>query len=354
MKFELVPTQWFDPAAIRLPSYKVGRVNYNQGRSYVRLLEDGTLEQPFRLYTSLTTAINSCAPMEQPLLEWYCKNGMAEAKRLLKLSQHYGTLMHMEIGQYLTLNYYDFDTIQERVSAYLSENNYWQPETDNWASDLKYDIAAFIAFAQEHEVVPMGIEYVLLSQKGFGTMIDLVCKLKIKVKGFHGEVYKTGLQKGDPKETTQVQEKTAIINFKSGKHGFYRSNGIQIECERQLWEENFPDVKIDCAMNWAPKDWITAPDWSLKDWTGEIDQKEVDAVLALAEIRYASKAINKKYLDIQGQAFSTRPVSDCIKKQTAEEYCQKKYTDLMGPVAIAEHDPEVNATIVQDENALNV
>lgn len=330
MNFELVPTEWFDPAAIRLPAYKVGRVNYGNGRSYIRLNEDDTLENPFRLYTSLTTAISSCAPMEQPLLEWYCKWGLAEAKRLLKLSQHYGTLMHREIGSYSILNYYDFDTIQERVSAYLSTNNYWQPETDQWADDLKYDVAAYIAFAQEHEVIPMGIEYVLLSQKGFGTMIDLVCKMKIKEKGFWGEVYKSGERKGEPKETTKVVEKTAIINFKSGKHGFYRSNGIQIECERQLWEENFPDVKIDCAMNWAPKEWRTYPDWTLKDWTGEIEQAEVDAMLTLAEIRYASKAINKKYMRIEGQAFSTRPVNDCIKQQTAEEYCYNKYSDLMG------------------------
>ena len=120
MKFELVPTEWFDPSAIRLPSYKVGRVNYGNGRSYIRLNEDGTLESPFRLYTSLTTAINSCAPIERPLLEWYCKWGLAEAERLLKLKQHYGTFMHQELGYYLTMNYYDFDTIQERVSAYLA------------------------------------------------------------------------------------------------------------------------------------------------------------------------------------------------------------------------------------------
>lgn len=353
MKFELVPTEWFDADAIRLPSYKVGRINYGNGRSYIRLNEDGALEQPFRLYTSLTTAINSCAPMEQPLLEWYCKWGLAEAKRLLKLSQNYGTLMHQEIGFYLTMNYYDFDTIQERVSAYLSKHNYWQPETDSWAEDLKYDIMAFIAFAQEHEVKPLGIEYVLLSEKGFGTLIDLVCKMKIKEKGFWGEVYKSGERKGEPKETAKVIEITAIINFKSGKHGFYRSNGIQIECERQLWEENFPDVKIDAAMNWAPKEWRTAPDWSLKDWTGEIEQAEVDAMLTLAEIRYASKAVNKKYMRIEGQAFSTRPVNDCIKNQTAEEYCYNKYTDLMASpepmVMIASGDKMGNVLIEKGE-----
>jgi hypothetical protein len=347
MTYENVSTQWFNPDAIRLPNYKVGRVNYGVGRSYIRINEDGTLEQPFRLYTSLTTAISTCAPMEQSLLEWHCKLGLVEAKRYTKLRQHYGTLMHSEIGTYLTLNYYDFDTVQERVSAYLSEHNYWQPETDGWADELKYDVAAFIAFAQEHAIEPLGIEYVLLSDRGFGTLIDLVCRLKMPVKGFHGEVYKSGDRKGQPKETTELLDKVAIINFKSGKHGFYRTNGIQIECEKQLWEENFPDIKIDCAMNWAPKEWIVTPDWSLKDWTGDIDPGEIDAILQLAQIRYASKAINKKYIDIQGQAFSTRPVAECVKTQTVEEYCVAKYTDLMANVAIAHHDASINATIIE-------
>lgn len=347
MTFETVNTEWFDPLAIRLPNYKVGRVNYGEGRSYIRINEDGTLERPFRLYTSLTTAISSCAPMEASLLEWHCKLGIVESKRYTKMRAHYGTLMHLEIGSYLTLNYYDFDTIQERVSAYLSEKNYWQPETDGWADDLKYDVAAFIAFAQEYEIQPLGVEYVLLSNRGFGTLIDLVCKLKVPVKGFHGEVYKTGDRKGEQKETTVRLQKTAVINFKSGRHQFYRSNGIQIECEKQLWEENFPDVKIDCAMNWAPKDWITAPDWHLKDWTGEIEQGEIDAVLGLAQIRYGSKAINKKYIDIQGQAFSTRPVQGCIKTQTVEEYCVAKYTDLMANVAIASRDTDLETTLIE-------
>lgn len=331
MNFELVTPDWFDAEAIRLPDYKVGRVYAGSGRSYLRILPDGSLEEPFRLYTSLTTAIDSCMPMAPQLLSWYCIHGEDEARRLSRLAANYGSLMHREIGQYLTLNYYDFDTVQERVTAYLSEINYWQPETDQWADKLKYDICAFIAFAQECKIKPLGIEYVLLSNRGFGTMIDLVCKLTMPIKGFHGEVYKSGERKGEPKETTQYFERTAIINFKSGRHGFYLSNGIQIECEKQLWEENFPDIKIDHAMNWSPKEWQVTPSWNLKDWTGEIEQAEIDAILALAQIRYGNKAIDKKYIGIYGQAFSTRPVADCIQSQTVQEYAYSKYSALMGP-----------------------
>jgi hypothetical protein len=60
MKVELVNTDFFDRDAIRLPDYKVGRVSYGNGRSYIRII-DGDIERPFRLYTSLTTAINPSA-----------------------------------------------------------------------------------------------------------------------------------------------------------------------------------------------------------------------------------------------------------------------------------------------------
>ncbi len=323
--FEIVPTQWFDELAIRLPNYKVGRVNYGYGRSYVRLL-DGELEQPFRLYTSLTTAINQCAPMERPLLEWYCKLGLAEADRQLKLSQHYGTLMHMLIGEYLINNFLDLDDVQNKVDTYLSEKSFYDADTDGWTNKLQYDLVAFIHFAQECNIEPLGIEYVLLSDKGFGTLIDLVCKLDIEEKSFHSEVYKTGPQAGQPKETKKIIRKTAVINFKSGRHAFYRSNGLQIECEKQLWEENFPDVKIDCAMNWSPKEWIISPDYNLKDWSGEITQDEVDAILKLAQIRFGDKAVNKKYISIAGMAISTHPVIENVKQKSSEQYCKEKYT----------------------------
>ncbi len=301
--FELVNTQWFDETALRLPNYKVGRVNYGNGRSYIRLNEDRTLENPFRLYTSLTTAINSCAPMERGLLEWYCKNGLAEADRLLKESQHYGTLMHLLIGQYLTDNYIDLDTIETQIDIYLSENNYFTQESRYWPDKLRSDLAAFIYFAQVHKIEPIGIEYVLLSDKGFGTLIDLVCRMQIEEKGFYGEIYKSGDKKDQPKETKQWVSRVAVINFKSGRHAFYRSNGIQIECEKQLFEENFPDIKIDCALNWSPKEWTIFPDYNLKDWSGEIEQKEVEAILDLAQVRFADKAVNKKYIQVHGKAY---------------------------------------------------
>lgn len=328
MTFENVTTEWFDEDALRLPDYKVGRVNFGKGRSYIRIDEGGVLESPLRLYTSLTTAINSCAPMEQPLLEWHCKHGLQESERLTKLAQMYGTLMHLEIGKFLKEKVYDFDTTSAIVEDYTSANSFWEPECKDWAMKLKYDMAAFIQFFIDYEVVPLGIEYVLLSDKGFGTLIDLVCKITVDEKGYWGEVYKTGDRKGQPKETSERVTKTAVINFKSGRKGFYRSNGIQIECERQLWEENFPDMPIDVAMNWAPNEWTANPGYHVKDWKGDICQDEIDAVLMLAKVRYASKAENKSYLNISGVVSTADSLSAALQRESIQEYCNRKFSSM--------------------------
>jgi hypothetical protein len=329
LNLELVNTQWFDSDAIRLPGYKVGRINYGYGRSYLRIT-DGQLESPFRLYTSLTTAINSCSPMERGLLEWYCKLGMAEADRYLQVSQHYGTLMHLLIGEYLQTMTFDFEEVGSRVQEYLSEHSFWEKECSEWELKLKYDVAAFIQFSIDYKIKPLGIEYVLLSAaRNYGTLIDLVCKMTVWVNGFHGEVYATGPRKGEPKETKQEREITAIINFKSGRHAFWRSNGIQCICEKMLWEENFPDVPLDAAFNWSPKDWDTTPSYNVKDWTGEVDQTEIDAVLALADLRYGQKAIKKKYVSIGGQYYSTRGLNECVRITQAEEWARSRYSQMM-------------------------
>lgn len=344
LNMELVNTQWFNPEAIRLPAYKVGRINYGYGRSYLRIT-DGQLETPFRLYTSLTTAINSCAPMERGLLEWYCKLGMAEADRYLRMSQHYGTLMHLLIGEYLQTMTYDFEETEAKVQEYLSEHSFWEKECNEWERKLRYDLAAFIQFSIDHKIQPLGIEYVLLSSaRNYGTLIDLVCKMTVEVKGFHGDVYLSGPRKGEPKETKQEREITAIINFKSGRHAFWRSNGIQCICEKLLWEENFPDVPLDAAFNWSPKDWDTTPSYNLKDWTGEVEQVEIDAVLALADLRYGMKAINKKYVSITGQYYSTRGLDECVRITPAEEWARKKYSQLM-----AETPAEATVTATANE-----
>lgn len=335
LTFEQVKTDWFDKDALRLPAYKVGRVSFGDGRSYIRITPDVygkyQLEEPFRLYSSLTTAINQASPTEDPLLEWYCKHGLKNARRLAKTAAHYGTLMHLLAGEYLRNQNFDFDGVKgwmmENTDDY-STLNQWALEEKDAPADaaMQSDMAAFIAFCQQHKVKPLGIEYVLLSDRGFGTLIDLVCNMEIEEKGFFGAKDSKGL----PKETKRTRTVRAIINFKSGRKYIYRTHGIQALAEKMLWEENFPDLPLDYAFNWAPKDWVSSPSWQLKSWKDEISQEEIDAILVIANERFGKRAEARLMTRIEGTAYSHRPIeSDCIKRMTVRDYCQQVYSDYL-------------------------
>lgn len=233
--------------------------------------------------------------------------------------------------------HYDLDSVEEVVENYLSDKSFYHPECREWPEKLRNDICAFIQFFIDYNVLPLGIEYVLLSERGYGTLIDLVCNMTIQVDGLDYEnPYKTGPRKGEPRECKVAKEIRAIINFKSGRHGFYRSNGLQLEAERQLWEENFPDLPLDAAYNWSPKEWRgETPTYNLKDWTGEITTAEVEAVMTLADIRYASKAESKVYTTIGGVfsiADREQGLSSVIRREGIGEFVGRKFGVAEEPI----------------------
>lgn len=323
---ELITNDWFDETSIRLPNYRVGRVNFEKGRSYIKINEDGTLATPFRLYTSLTTAISASMPTPKQLEDWKFEHGKKESERLMRVAQHYGTLLHLEIAKFCIEKVYDLDGTDAVVENYTSTNNFWEPECGfEWSRKLKQDMMAFMQFSFDYEIVTQGIEVVLLSEQGFGTMIDWVGLVTVDEKGEWGEVYKSGERKGEPKITTKRVQKRAIINFKSGRKGFYDTHGIQIECERQLWEENFPDMPLDMACNWAPADWKTTPGYKLKTWEDSVTREEVNAILTLAEIRYRSRAEKRQYMKMSGVVSSREALASAIQYEDVEEYCLRKF-----------------------------
>lgn len=326
MIVEFVPTEWFDENAIKLPNYKVGRVNFGQGRSYIKIDQDGGLAQPFRLYTSLTTSIAQSMPTPKALEDWKFSLGKKEADRQMKVRAHFGTMMHLEIGKFIMEGVYDLDKCDEVVENYTSDHNFWDNDCTLWAHELKEDMLSFVQFYNDYEIVPLGLEYVLLSDsRGFGTPIDLVCYMTVDEKGEWGEVYKSGERKGEPKITSKRVKKRAIINFKSGRKGFYETHGIQMECEKLLWDENFPESPIDIAMNWAPADWKTTPSYKVKEWQGTTSQAEINAILVLAQIRYQAKAEKRQYMSMSGVISTADSVAGALQFEDVEDFCNRKF-----------------------------
>lgn len=301
LKIESVSTDWYDKDAIRLPSYKVGRVTFGAGRSYFKINEDGTLAMPFRLYTSLTTTISQSLPDSPHLLDWKLSLGKLESERYAKMKAHYGTMMHEQIGIFIQSGgSWDLGSAGEVVAQYVNFHSLNFPEIMTWERDLQKDLMSFGLFYHERRVKPLGLEYVLLSNTGYGTPIDLICDMD-----------------------TDKGRKRCVINFKSGRKGFYESHEIQMEFERQLWNENFPDMHAEIACNWAPADWRSKPTYKLKEWSGVI-ANELPHIIALAEIRYARQAESRKYKVFSGDASG----GGNIEELTVKEFIMKKYDIL--------------------------
>jgi hypothetical protein len=108
--------------------------------------------------------------------------------------------------------------------------------------------------------------------------------MEIEVKGFNGEVYKSGPNKGKPKESKSIKKIIAIVDFKTGRKGFWESYEIQLLAYKMLVEENYPDLKIDALYNWSPKDWRSNPDYNFKDQTNTRAQRKLPYLIELYKL----------------------------------------------------------------------
>src|SRR3990167_9386941 len=283
--FEEVKTVWTDDIVIHKQPYTVYRIKVGGGRIYYTLDADNNPT----FYISLTTLTKHTLPTDEQLIKWIAQTGYYESKRYMNERANYGSLMHMAIGHFLISKAWNFEQSEDFITTTIQEGAIDMIQPDKFTDDLNRDVAAFAQFCVEYKVKPLAIELVLVSEKGYATLIDLVCRMIIEEKGYFGEAYKSGVQKGNPKESKRKKEITALLNFKSGKKGFYEENEIQLEFEKKLFEENYPEIKIDKIFNWSPKDWNNSPTYNLKDQSNSLNKEKADALLAIAAIELMKK-----------------------------------------------------------------
>lgn len=303
MNITEVKTIYFDKDALRLQPYKVGRivVSGTEGRAYFKY------KLPVKLFTSLTTVMSTCSPMPYGLMKWKMNMGEKESKRIAKSTAHYGTLLHIEIGNFCVNQSWNFEKADDIVQDYLSKNEFYDDDTKEWPESLKEDMQAWADFVYRYKVKVLAVEMVLCSEAfEFATAIDIVCMMEVAEPGLDlGDPYKTGPRKGQPREIEILKTRRAIINLKSGRHGFYQENANQLELERMVWNENYPDLPVDKIFNWAPADWrnVTGEKWKLKDQTGAANKIEMEAMLMLASERYKGKNEQKVWTNIYGEIY---------------------------------------------------
>ena len=260
MSVEEIKALFFDTNALKEPPYRIYQLNTDGYRYYYRFDEKG---EP-HFYPSVTTMLSAVMPTSPYLIEWMMKNGKEGAEEKRDMAAMYGTFMHSQFEEVIINRRYDFDEAPEKLRDYLDRENLPDKVFNDWLVKIRKDVLAFAQFVKDYNVRPLAVEIGLVHPKyNYAGCVDMPCIMK------------------DPKTKEDFR---AIVDFKSGRKGFYEEHELQLALYTMMWNVNFPDVKIDRFFNFSPKDWRSTPSYNLKEQTKSKNIEKIPHLLALAAI----------------------------------------------------------------------
>lgn len=303
---------FFKEDALREPTYRLYRLDGHNYRYYYRFNESGDVE----FYPSVTTMLGQVMPTSPFLIEWMLNEGKENAYEKRDLAAAYGTFMHGEFEKLAINRSYDFEASSEALLEYLQRENLPVEKVFNeWAEKIKKDVLSFAQFLQEWKVVPLAIEVSLYHpDHHYAGCVDMIC-------------YMTSPNAERNEDGTLVKPEDtflAVVDFKSGRKGFWEDHEIQLHLYKLMAEANF-NCAIDRVFNFAPKDWRKKPTYNLKDQTEAQSRLKIPYLLELA--RLADEERDKDVIIVRGKisldesletAYKTMSLSELIKEKNQE------------------------------------
>lgn len=260
MTVEEIKALYFNVDALKEPPYKVYQLNTDGYRYYYRFDETG---EP-HFYPSVTTLLKQTMPTSPFLIDWMLANGKEGAVEKRDLAAAYGTFMHIQFERLIINRRYNFDEVPAVLQTYMEQNNLPDKFYFDSLTKIRKDVLAFAQFVRDYNVKPLAVEIGLVSPAyHYAGCIDLPCIMT------------------DPNTGKTF---TAIVDFKSGRKGFWEEHELQLHLYREMWNENFSEVEIERLYNFSPKDWRTKPTYNLKDQTDSVNARKLPHLLALATI----------------------------------------------------------------------
>jgi hypothetical protein len=276
---EKINPMYFNSTVLKHQPETLYRLDAQNYRYYYRY-ENG--EPVF--YTSVTTMIKNSLPTSPHLIQWLIVKGGDNGKDEAMERASYGTFLHVQCGELLMSGTYDLDKLKEKLVPFLVAEGL-PADRVKWEGELKKDVLAFAQFMIEKNIKPLAIEICLWHPTdGYAGALDIVAEMDIEEKGFFGEVYLSGVNKGQPKESKQIRRVIAIIDIKSGKKGFYESAEIQLAAYNEMWNIHFPETPIEKLFNWSPKEFRTTPSYNLKDQTDSKKARKLQHLVQISKL----------------------------------------------------------------------
>ena len=260
MTVEEIRAVYFNADALKEPAYRLFQLNSDGHRYYYRFNDAGEPE----FYPSVTTLLKQVMPTAPALLDWMIANGKDGSTEKRDLAAAYGTFMHGQFETLIINRRYDFDSVPAALLAYMERENLPEKVFAEWLPKVRKDVLAFAQFIKDWNVKPLAVEIGLYHPKfHYAGCLDLPCIMT------------------DPKTGKSF---TALVDFKSGRKGFYEEHELQLHLYKDAWNCWYESMPITRVFNFSPKDWRKAPTYNLKDQTDSVNAKKLPYLLALATI----------------------------------------------------------------------
>lgn len=324
MTIEEMTAMFFDGALIE-PPYKVWQLNSKGHRYYYKFDDNGTPE----FYPSVTTILSQTMPKSEFLIKWIADKGIDEAERYKAERAAYGTFMHAQFEELIINRAYDLDGLKGKLKEYIEV--YRLPDDFiYYADDLKKDVLAFAQFVLDYDVRPLAVEIALVHPYyKYAGMIDCPCTMLAKIGG--------------------DERINAIVDFKSGRKGFYEESEIQLGMYRDMWNVNFEQFPVTRIFNFSPKDWRKRPSYNLKEQTDSPNIRKIPYLLEIAAIEDEKK--DNTFTSVNGmvlldnapdltQNVISLSLAELIKTKAPKEATPDENTDAAEKVKADAPEPE--------------
>ena len=335
MTVEEIRAVFFNADALKEPPYRVFQLNSDGYRYYYRFNENGEPE----FYPSVTTLLKQVMPTPPALVDWMVANGKDGATEKRDLAAAYGTFMHGQFETLIINRRYDFDNVPAVLLAYMEREHVPESLFSQWIVKIRKDVLAFAQFVKDYNVKPLAVEIGLVHPEyRYAGCLDLPCVMT------------------DPKTGKTF---TAIVDFKSGRKGFFEEHELQLHLYKHLWDVNFPNCPIERVFNFSPKDWRTKPTYNLKDQTDSVNAKKLPYLFALATIedekRDNTLTIVRGVLDLDNGKISdnllTLSLAELIRTKADEKEAPKQAAAAPEPAKEPEKPTKAAKTPVKRTKA---
>lgn len=241
-------------------------------------------------YISSTNLIDKMIPKGEGFKKWLMNKGYESQAEMVEKAE-FGTIFHIICTNILRDDTgFDFDKTRQILGDMADPK--FHINLDSWVYSFKKGIASYLQFLNDYMKGFILIEGPLKSTTvNVAATLDLVAMIKYR--------------KAEKLAIIDLKSFLNTIVDKSSKKTFYESHGAQLGIQKQIFNENFPEIPVELLYNWAPNNFIG----DKATYTFEVQHtdknpynnpKSLEYLYKLAELRGVLKP-PKEVADILGE-----------------------------------------------------